>query len=154
MKKRSLSGLFLIVVGVVISINSLSMTGYVVGEGVKEPGFLIGLIFVVGGIVIYLAKRRITASDLVSRTQQGTSVIISDRFLRSARGHNIASINDAIEKIGTGLGREEALKLNRNLRSIRATDRNRLIFYRRGQNVVLDDYVLAHDYGKYFKERA
>lgn len=141
-------GILLILAGVLFVLNSFSgITGFAVAELVgKATGSIIGLVFIVGGIVLFLRGQE---SELVKISDGGVRIIRSKRFNRSIRQlapKDKKIIERAIRKIGTGCGNEE--KLRRGGYGIKATKGGRVIFdYNENKsNAELQNYTPQHKY--------
>lgn len=49
----------LVIIGLILLVSSLSLTGNVVSENLgKAPGSILGLMFIIGGFVLFLARKR------------------------------------------------------------------------------------------------
>ena len=70
-------------------------------------------------------------------------IIRTKHFERAVRNYDPDLIQKAIEKIGTGKGREKKLKKDIGY-SVRTSKGDRLVFRREGNKIVLTDYVVDH----------
>ena len=147
MRARKILGAIFLIFGVVFLLNS-RITGFVIVEEISGNfGFVLSLIFFVVGVLLLIIGERESEGKLEKE------VLETEHFKRAVRKHDLNAIRRAIEKIGTGLGNEEKLKLSgRGLYSIRASRGGRVIFekdYAKGKEIVrLVDYLPAHEYNR------
>ena len=144
----------LVILGLILLVSSLSITGNVISERIgKTTGSILGLMFVISGVILFMARR--AESQLVNRTGGGLAVLKTDRFLKAVRKYDPKKINDAILKIGTGLGGEERVVTAKEDFSIKGGKGARVIFSypRGGESVLLKDYLAQHEYEELRKRR-
>src|SRR3989338_332220 len=85
------------------------------------------------------------------RHENSPHVIRTKHFEREIKKYDEGPIRKAIEKIGTGLGKEEKLS-HLNGRSIRVSNGARIIFEREEDGTIkLKDYLTDHKYSKSYK---
>ena len=151
MTKRKILGFISILMGIVFLLDT-QLTGAIISNSMgSSVSFFIGMILLIGGIGLILTKGR----KLADETEGGMEIIITDRFSRSIGKHSIKKINKALKKIGTGRGREETLKMDRTLFSIRASGGARILYRKDAEgNIVTENYLPSHEYNRYLKEHA
>ena len=146
MRKKSVVGLVLFLMGVVVLLHGSGMTGFVVSE--KSVGFgdvglrIVGLFVAVGGALLY-------ASALEKLTSSEYDFVQTARFMKDVRGHDKRKILAAVRKIGSGVGGEHRLKGRyQGNWAIRSGDRSgRIIFtYSDPHTVQLLGYNPDHKY--------
>lgn len=79
------------------------------------------------------------------KSLENLDVIRTEHFERAVRNHNPELIQRAIEKIGTGKGKEEKLT-NGSGYSVRVSKGGRIIFGKKGRKIELLDYLPNHEY--------
>jgi len=138
-------GIALLLIGAVLLVNSFGITGFAILEGAgKTMGSVLGIVFVVVGILLIQSRRRVEKeSELVRYVE----IIRTKSFNRSVRGHE-GEAKNAIAKIGTGMGGEH--KLITGDYSIRATKGARVVFaYNKNHTeATLKRYLSAHEYDR------
>lgn len=91
-------------------------------------------------------KNRNSSSD--HATENHLHVVRTDQFERATRGHDEGAIERAINKIGTGLGKEEKLK-HLPGHSIRVSKGGRIIYDKKKDGTIeLRDYLPSHNYAR------
>ena len=111
--------------GAVLLFSSLSgITGYSVFEGSDyDFGIYAAIWFFAAGAVLLLMLRREEHGGLEDKVK----IIRTMRFDKAVKGHNPKEIQNAIDKIGTGAGREHKLHDSSEY-EIRTTKGGRIIF--------------------------
>tara|TARA_Y100000034_G_C6907887_1_gene421897 strand:+ start:175 stop:603 length:429 start_codon:yes stop_codon:yes gene_type:complete len=137
--KRGL-GIFLFLIGVFILTSSQSgITGNIVSDRVNAISSIFGLVFIIGGLVLFMAKK-----SLVSITGSGETIVVSNKFKKSIKNRDIDEVNEALRKIGTTLGKEEFLRHMKEY-SIRVNKKDRILFNRYNpREITLDKYDANH----------
>ena len=129
MKKRDLkfTGIILVILGVIILVNSYTtITGLtILNETTKTTISILGIMFVVGGILLLMTRGG--KGRLERLSDANVNLEPTEKFTKSIRRHNLADINAAIRKIGTGKGKEERLKGGDGY-SIRVSKGGRVLF--------------------------
>jgi len=129
------TGITVLIIGAFLILNSaLTITGNVVStpNSSMSGDSLFGFIFIVGGLVIFMARDQGLEGKL--------EIIKTEAFEKAIKKHNLKPIQRAIEKIGTGLGKEEHLKYLKG-KSIRTSRDGRILYERVGNVVTLNNYL-------------
>jgi len=148
MEKRAYRalGIVFVILGVVSLLSSFgSITGYVtLNEFREQASSIVGVLLIIGGIVLIMVGRG--EEDLEGKVK----IIKTRRFEKAIRRHDLAAINRAIARIGTGLGKEEKL-VGREDYSIRAGEGKRVIFEYNDDHKIatLTDYTSTHNYKRH-----
>lgn len=104
MKRAKITGIIFLVVGFVLIFNSslMTMTGNaVLTDGEKTIGSACGLIFIIAGLALFLSQKAGGLELEIIRTKE---------FEKDTRRIPKKEIENALSKIGTGLGKEEYIK--------------------------------------------
>ncbi len=150
MKKERFAGILLLLLGFVLIVNAtaVSITGNVIfSEGQAKIGSILGMVFVALGLTIFLVENE---GGLERRVEP--EIIRSKTFRKSLKKHKseLDAINRAVEKIGTGLGKEHPLKGYKSKYSIKASKGGRIVFDKYKGDIILDRYISDHDYKKLY----
>ena len=137
MNKRTL-GIYLTIAGfLLILLTNQNLTGAVIETTGSAVTNIIGALILLAGIIlIVITEHEPTKSGL------GKVIIKTAAFEKSIKGHDIGAIQRAIDKIGTGSGKEEVLKYMKPYHSIRESHGGRVIFERKPNGeIVLAEYL-------------
>ena len=122
---QKILGIISILTGIILLLNNpiLNLTGHAISDSIgKSSGSIFGLMFVIVGILVFMAKR-----TLVNITNSGKIINHSNKFLKDIKNEDWKVINSTLKKIGTGLAKEEYLTYEKH-RSIRTDKGNRIHF--------------------------
>ena len=139
------AGIAFLLMGFVFLLNYTSnVTGYAVfsGSDLKQSGY-VALWFIASWLVIFL----MAGEQRQSEDGRIVRLVRTSRFDRAVKGHDMKRIQKAIDKIGTGLGKEEKLAKTGDY-SVRESGGGRVIFsYDDTRTVVtLKNYTPEHRY--------
>ena len=135
------AGIFLLVLGIIFSINSVSqITGFSIAEEIdSKTSFTLGIILVILGI-IFLLFERFAEKDLAT-------IVESQDFKKQTKRANKKEIATAIGKIGTGLAHEHPLHGPYTGRfAIKTSKGGRIIYKLVGDKIYLEEYNPSHNY--------
>jgi len=101
-----LFSILITLIGFVFILNSSfrSITGNVVRESIHLGGSIFGLIFIIGGLVLFLANQK--AGGLEGKL----NIITTKGFDKMVKRVPKKEVENALDKIGTGKGKEEYIK--------------------------------------------
>jgi len=140
MNKKRIIGVFLLAIGLFLLLNSqVNILGAVVG--ISEINLILSLVFglvfiIIGVFLMFITHRR-------ERIIRDPSF---DKSIKKYKGEELIAIEDAIQKIGTGLGHEEKLRHLPGY-AIRVTKGGRIRYERDPSgNIHLRFYEPAHQY--------
>jgi hypothetical protein len=144
-------GLALVVLGIFIIIGQpFAPTGAVidVSDNKARMGFFMGLVLLVGGILFFALGNE---GNLEKIANEAPRIVQTSRFKKDIKSEGKKmkqKIYETLEKINTGLGKQERLRLGGQ--SIRVTNGGRITFdYDSGKNeVTAKRYTPDHDYDK------
>lgn len=142
MNKKRILGLSIAIAGLAITFFDFKLTGAIIGLPAEPLIKVIGILILITGLALIATEApRERASGLAN-------VIKTKAFEKAIKRHNIKEIENAIEKIYSGLGKEEVLhgygdlqKYGENIRSIRVSKGRRIIFRRTPNAVELLDCI-------------
>jgi hypothetical protein len=141
---RYLTFLFLII-GFLFIINPFqSITGNVILDDIDiKVNYIAGLLFIIGGVILLYVSGEERESV---RNKEGkiVSIVKTHAFSKATKKQDPAIIYAAIQKIGTGLGREEKLKSGGY--SIRTSKGGRIVYNKKGNDYELVDFTHDHKY--------
>lgn len=138
MDKKRILGFGLILVAVAIIASNISMTGAVIGTTLSNSMSFIALVFLVVGLGLMMARKKSLLEIKVDGT--GRTLILTNKFKKAIRMHNIKPIQNAISNIGTGKGKEEMLKHSPH-KSVRGGTGFRVLYdidYKKGETILID----------------
>jgi hypothetical protein len=110
MKPKKILGISFILLGVIISVSNLSITGAVIGSSLSNYFSFIALIFFIGGIGLLMADIRITGNqrieEVINQYQVGSIDVI----------HAVSEINkiDPIQAVRYRTGKQHSIVGNLN----------------------------------------
>jgi len=124
----------LFLLGIVLILNSSlrTITGNVVNENFQIGNSIFGVIFIVLGIVLFLAEKR-------GKLEEKVRIFTTKKFEKETKKHPKKEIDRAIKKIKEGLGKQEHLKYLEGY-SIRTSKGARILYERKGNEVYLTGY--------------
>jgi len=142
MNKKRKIGIILLVAGVVkLFLLKQVLTGSVIGASTRSGLSLLGAIIFIAGIVLILMGREGGLENLAE-----PKIIRTSRFNKSIKGRPKKAIEDTIDKLKKGLGKQEKLKYGKGY-SIRVSKGGRIEYdIVSGGDVVLDRYSDHYKY--------
>jgi hypothetical protein len=146
MNKRAF-GLSLIVLSALFAFSNLKITGGVIGISPQYFNLISIILFISGVALVFMAK----SPALISLADSGIGITYSDKFKRAARRHNVGRVNQALAKIGTGLGKPHTISTKE--KSIDGVENGaRMIFDQTdSNNVHVKAYLSSHEYDAYLR---
>jgi len=140
----------------VVMSYSYGMTGAVVSDSSFENiSPIFGLIFIIGGIILFVEEREDKEGGLEQLTGAELPIIKTKHFERATKSHYDPRIAKAIGKIGTGLGKPEILRgALRDYWSIRSSRGGRIIYEKNRGGIYLIDYLPSHEYDTFQKNHS
>lgn len=155
MKKRFYSylGAFFIIVGIILLLSYFSITGFIISENTsKEAIPLSGFVLLIIGIIFLMAGRGKVG---VLESEAGVVLNVTKPFEKAIKRYDIERIDNALRKIGTGLGDEESLRGElKGSFSIHAGKGERVIFTygNHHKEATLINYLPDHEYKKLLRK--
>ncbi len=135
MNKKRFIGFILALAGILISFSKVALTGAVIGIEKSSVAEISGALLTIFGVALILVAYHEEKAGLEKK------IVRTARFEESIRKYDPALIEQAIEKIGSGAGREEYLRHIKK-RSIRVSHGARILFEREADGtVVLEEYL-------------
>lgn len=119
----------------------MSITGYAISEGVNIGSSILGLIFIIGGLVLFLTQK---AGGLEGKLD----VIRTAGFDKMVKRVPKKVIDNALDKIGTGKGKEEYVKEGKykGYWSIRPTKGSRIYYLLKGKTAEVTAYESSSEH--------
>ena len=125
----------------------MGFTGFAVVEDVeRDVSVILGLAFVVGGLAVFMAKKP-SVEERKNKDGNLIKIIRSVEFKRNTRRVPKKMIENAIDKIGTGLADVHPLKgTYSGQKAIDVTKGGRIIYQEDKGFYVLKGYLPSHNY--------
>jgi len=132
MNKKRVLGIVLIILSIFFFILNIKSTGAVTGISAFISSNFLAIILLVFGIALFL----------FGLEKKSLDIVITSSFQNSIKKHKseLKRIEDAIDKIGTGLGNEEFLK-HEKVWSIRTSHGGRVTYDRTSDKAILQKYL-------------
>ena len=133
---RKILSIFLIIISLILISNSvvINITGYIINENFTFGGSVLGFIFLIGGLALFLSSQKSEGG-----LEKEIKITKSKKFIKSIKNHPKEEIDRVLKKIGTGLADEKYLKY-RNAWSLRVSKGARILYEKTPDEIILIAY--------------
>jgi Txe/YoeB family toxin of Txe-Axe toxin-antitoxin module len=140
-KISKILSLLIILIGIILILSSSikTVTGNAISETINTGNSILGIIFILGGVFLFLASRKGGGGNGLVK------IIRTERFEKSIKKQSKEDIERALKKLGTGLANEERLKYEDKW-SIRVNKGARTLYDRTPDEITLYEYVPSSEH--------
>lgn len=146
MNKKSIIGFFFIGFSILVAFSNFTITGAVIGALISNFVSVITIGLFIGGVFLLLES---SGLEKITTADGKKTVIMSDDAIKKFRLYRREMLS-AINKIGTGTGREKKMK-HYDFYTIREGEKARLLFTNDISEVNVIDYLTDHDYDRWMR---